>query len=123
MAQRGVALLKSPSTEDDEEDPYFKILTARGYAPQFIPVLEHGFTNEDALDRILQDGSAGHYSGVIVTSGRSVEAWAASAQRVARSAKSATYGMVDAIRLSCSLSKRSTRLGHSAVLRGRSNHR
>ncbi len=67
--RKSVVLLKTKSVPND---PYEKEFMDRGYMPHFVPVLEHAVVNEQQLlescRRISQK-----YSGLIVTSQRSVE--------------------------------------------------
>lgn len=67
---RSVILLKTKSIP---KDPYESIFIEHGYNPYFVPVLDHAMTNLDALG--IACGSAPtKFSGLIVTSQRSVEA-------------------------------------------------
>ncbi|KAJ7650377.1 tetrapyrrole biosynthesis, uroporphyrinogen III synthase [Roridomyces roridus] len=67
-----VLLLRAPS---QDSDPYHSILTAAGYNPFSVPVLETAFTNLGQLSRIMRRGPQKHYAAVIITSGRACEAW------------------------------------------------
>ena len=66
-----VLLLKEPRGSA-EADPYSLALTAAGYECAFIPVLGHVLRNQAELWSAIEGE---HYSGVIFTSQRAVEAW------------------------------------------------
>lgn len=67
--KRNVVLLKTKSTPSD---PYEHAFEQRGLTPLFVPVLSHAIVNEDVLLAKLQ--SIDDFSGMIITSQRSVEA-------------------------------------------------
>ena len=61
--------------KQDAEDEYNGTLLKYGYTPQFIPVLDHKSANIDAIKNIFRDGpTRGLYTGLILTSQRSVQA-------------------------------------------------
>ncbi|BFZ55343.1 hypothetical protein PYCC9005_002383 [Savitreella phatthalungensis] len=66
---RSVILLKTKSTP---KDPYESEFMSRGYKPYFVPVLSHAMVNLADLQQRLS--AIDQYSGLIVTSQRSVEA-------------------------------------------------
>ncbi|TFK47147.1 tetrapyrrole biosynthesis, uroporphyrinogen III synthase [Heliocybe sulcata] len=78
MAKPGsnVILLRSPST--DASDPYETALNSKGFTALTVPALETAHVNLDQLKRLVRAGpGAQNFSGVIITSGRSCEAWKA----------------------------------------------
>lgn len=70
---RPVFLLKSLSRLAD--DPYQKLFEDEGYCPVFVEVLESVLSNETRLQDIISSDPRGVYTGVVVTSSRSAEAW------------------------------------------------
>ncbi|KZT25046.1 tetrapyrrole biosynthesis uroporphyrinogen III synthase [Neolentinus lepideus HHB14362 ss-1] len=69
-----VVLLRSPST--DGPDPYETTLRSKGFIPLTVPALETTHVSLDELKRLIREGPDAHnLSGVIITSGRSCEAW------------------------------------------------
>ena len=69
-----VLLLRSPN--NDSPDKYESALQAVGYHPLSVPVLETVLVNSDDLSRIIRtDPQESNFSGVVVTSARSCEAW------------------------------------------------
>lgn len=85
-----VLLLKTKSTPNDNYEEHFS--RDGRFAPQFVPVLEHTFNaaNLQKLRRVLSDGNDGvylrdgerRYGGMIFTSQRAVEAFAAVVREV-----------------------------------------
>ncbi|CED83931.1 Uroporphyrinogen III synthase UROS/HEM4 [Phaffia rhodozyma] len=76
------------SCSSNTPDPYAYLLSQPSsnssqpsYTPFFLPVFETVFSNESALDQIVEQGGD-KWRGVIVTSQRSVDAWESSANRV-----------------------------------------
>lgn len=79
MAQT-VLLIRSPSEQDD--DPYHSALEPAGFQPTSIPILATQLVNVESLASKISSGPSGtdaatSVNGVIMTSGRSVEAWKA----------------------------------------------
>ncbi|CAE6463882.1 unnamed protein product, partial [Rhizoctonia solani] len=67
-----VLLLKNP--DESSPDPYQHTLSLKGFTTSIVPTLVHSYTDPDGLaNTILHEG--GEYGGVIVTSGRAVDAW------------------------------------------------
>ena len=67
-------LLRAPTT--DEPDRYETVFRDHGLKPVSVSVVETGYTNLDTLkDIVIAGPEKGGYSGVIVTSARSCEAW------------------------------------------------
>ena len=66
-----ILLLKAPA-DDQEKDPYEKILEEEGYNVNMVPVLEFQFSNEETL--ITRMKSPDEYDGMIITSKRAAEA-------------------------------------------------
>jgi len=91
-----VLLLKTKSTPKDNYEEYFS--RDGGFAPQFVPVLEHTFNaaNLQKLRRLLTEGNDGvylrdgdtRYGGLIFTSQRAVEAFAVVVREVGAFASS-----------------------------------
>ena len=69
-----VLLLRAPSEDANGADKYEEAFRTRGYRAVNVPVLETVHTNVDTLKQIVRGGGSG-YAGVIITSGRAVEAW------------------------------------------------
>ncbi|EJF55923.1 tetrapyrrole biosynthesis uroporphyrinogen III synthase [Dichomitus squalens LYAD-421 SS1] len=69
-----VLLLRAPSEDAGGVDKYEEAFRTRGYRAISVPVLETVHTNIEQLKETVRRGGAG-YAGVIVTSGRAVEAW------------------------------------------------
>jgi hypothetical protein len=65
-------LLKTKSTPTDPYDTAFRSKTP--FIPVFVPVLEHARVNPQELRKILQHEPENHYSALIITSQRAVEA-------------------------------------------------
>ena len=76
-----VLLLRSPSEDSGGPDKYEEAFRARGYRAVNVPVLETVHTNVDTLKETVHSGGSG-YAGVIITSGRAVEAWRLVVQRL-----------------------------------------
>ncbi|PCH42904.1 tetrapyrrole biosynthesis uroporphyrinogen III synthase [Wolfiporia cocos MD-104 SS10] len=69
-----VLLLRTPTA--DGPDRYETAFETRGYRPISVPVLETTYTNLDHLKTKVLEGPGKHgYNGVVITSGRSCEAW------------------------------------------------
>ncbi|KAI0944313.1 hypothetical protein AcW1_002056 [Taiwanofungus camphoratus] len=67
-----VLLLRTPARNDQYESAF----QSRGYTAISVPVLETVFRHLDELKKVMQNGpEARGYDGVVVTSGRSCEAW------------------------------------------------
>lgn len=76
-----VLLLRSPST--DGPDRYETAFKSIGYHPTSVPVLETVLKSLDILEGLLKAGPAeGNYGGIIITSGRSCEAWRHAIERL-----------------------------------------
>lgn len=71
IKKRSVILLKTKSVPSD---PYEAAFLERGYEPYFVPVLDHAMVNLDILRQKLHKAHD-TYSGIILTSQRSVEAF------------------------------------------------
>ncbi|KZT00365.1 tetrapyrrole biosynthesis uroporphyrinogen III synthase [Laetiporus sulphureus 93-53] len=71
-----VLLLRSPGAAADLPDRYESAFQSRGYHPVSVPVLETAYVNLHELKDIVVrgPGKQGH-DGVVITSGRSAEAW------------------------------------------------
>lgn len=69
--EKRVILLKTKSVPND---PYEAIFMENGYNPVFVPVLDHAMVNSEALFETCNHSPATTFSGLIVTSQRSVEA-------------------------------------------------
>ncbi|CAE6430008.1 unnamed protein product [Rhizoctonia solani] len=67
-----IFLLKNP--DEISPDPYQHILSLRGYTSSIVPTLVHSYTDPDGLANIIASGGE-VYGGVIITSGRAVDAW------------------------------------------------
>ncbi|KAG9119064.1 hypothetical protein FRC07_006099 [Ceratobasidium sp. 392] len=67
-----VLLLKNP---DSDTDPYTSVLASHGIASSIIPTLSHTYTDPSRLADVIGRGGGNEYGGVIVTSGRAVDAW------------------------------------------------
>ncbi|KAI6119106.1 tetrapyrrole biosynthesis, uroporphyrinogen III synthase [Pisolithus croceorrhizus] len=69
-----VLLLRSPTL--DVPDKYEAVFRTHGYSPISVPVLETTLVHlEQLADRIAEGPSVHRFTGVIVTSKRSIEAW------------------------------------------------
>ncbi|KAI6164037.1 tetrapyrrole biosynthesis, uroporphyrinogen III synthase, partial [Pisolithus thermaeus] len=69
-----VLLLRSPTL--DVPDKYEAVFRTHGYSPISVPVLETTLVHLEQLgDRIAEGPSVHRFTGVIVTSKRSIEAW------------------------------------------------
>ncbi|GAA5827748.1 hypothetical protein JCM11251_007653 [Rhodosporidiobolus azoricus] len=80
LAGQGPALvlLRSP-TEASKDDPYRTAAVDAGFNDvHLLPILSTSFTNFTRLAEVLAAGAEG-YDGVVMTSARSAEAWAAAA--------------------------------------------
>ncbi|KAG8679598.1 hypothetical protein FRC11_003527 [Ceratobasidium sp. 423] len=67
-----VLLLKNP--DESSPDPYQHTLSLKGFTTSIVPTLVHSYTDPGGLvNTIVHEG--GEYGGVIVTSGRAVDAW------------------------------------------------
>ncbi|KAI0920264.1 hypothetical protein AcV5_010053 [Taiwanofungus camphoratus] len=67
-----VLLLRTPARNDQYESAF----QSRGYTAISVPVLETMFRHLDELKKVMQNGpEARGYDGVVITSGRSCEAW------------------------------------------------
>jgi len=80
--RRVVLLVKEPKKSDSDSssasedgDPYGIALREAGYEAIYLPVLAHRLTNIPELRRIIESGASSHYSGLVFTSQRAVEAW------------------------------------------------
>ncbi|KAG8776380.1 hypothetical protein FRC12_000939 [Ceratobasidium sp. 428] len=60
---------------DSDTDPYTSVLTSYGITSSIIPTLSHSYINSNGLADIIGRGGGKEYGGVIVTSGRAVDAW------------------------------------------------
>ncbi|TBU24877.1 tetrapyrrole biosynthesis, uroporphyrinogen III synthase [Dichomitus squalens] len=69
-----VLLLRAPSEDAGGVDKYEEAFRTRGYRATSVPVLETVHMNIEQLKETVRRGGEG-YAGVIVTSGRAVEAW------------------------------------------------
>ncbi|GAA6036177.1 hypothetical protein JCM8097_006817 [Rhodosporidiobolus ruineniae] len=79
--QRSLIFLRTPSAALDV-CPYTAAALSAGFSSSSIhhlPVLSTSLTNLDRLARVLEEGLEGAYDGVVMTSARSAEAWAAAA--------------------------------------------
>lgn len=77
-----VLLLRAPSGTDDK-DPYEAQFASDGLTATSVPVYETVFSDLHELQWIVETGAGFHgYKGVVITSGRAVEAWAKAAQAV-----------------------------------------
>jgi uroporphyrinogen-III synthase len=65
-------LLKTRNTPEDPYDTAFRSKTP--FIPVFIPVLQHAKVNAPELRNILQNDPQNHYTALIITSQRAVEA-------------------------------------------------
>jgi uroporphyrinogen-III synthase len=65
-------LLKTRNTPEDPYDIAFRSKTP--FTPVFIPVLQHTKVNAPELRNILQNDPQNHYTALIMTSHRAVEA-------------------------------------------------
>ncbi|KAG8700250.1 hypothetical protein FRC08_004819 [Ceratobasidium sp. 394] len=70
-----VFLLKNPDTDSPHTDSYVSTLASHGLTSWIIPTLSHSFTEPDRLADIIGRGGGNEYGGVVVTSGRAVDAW------------------------------------------------
>ncbi|KAJ7104242.1 tetrapyrrole biosynthesis, uroporphyrinogen III synthase [Mycena belliarum] len=68
-----VLLLREPSKSPTSPDRYESTLTASGYKPLSVPVLETIFTNVASLTDIVRNDML--HGAVVITSGRACEAW------------------------------------------------
>ncbi|KAI6009784.1 tetrapyrrole biosynthesis, uroporphyrinogen III synthase [Pisolithus microcarpus] len=69
-----VLLLRSPTL--DVPDKYEAVFRTRGYSPISVPVLETTLVHlEQLAERIAEGPSVHHFTGVVITSKRSIEAW------------------------------------------------
>ncbi|ELU38149.1 HEM4 domain-containing protein [Rhizoctonia solani AG-1 IA] len=79
-----VLLLKNP--DEKVPDPYQYALSRNGFTTSIISTLIHSYIDLDGLtDIIAQEGEK--YGGVIVTSGRAVDAWGNAAKEVQEQGK------------------------------------
>ncbi|KAG9076482.1 hypothetical protein FS749_011747 [Ceratobasidium sp. UAMH 11750] len=70
-----VFLLKNPDTDAPHTDSYIAALASHGLTSWIIPTLSHSFTEPGRLADIIGRGGGNECGGVIVTSGRAVDAW------------------------------------------------
>ncbi|BGP19748.1 hypothetical protein JCM10213_004377 [Rhodosporidiobolus nylandii] len=77
---RTLVLLRAPFSSPSG-DPYASTALRSGHfdAVEHLPVLETTFANLEALARAIEFTERGEYDGVVLTSGRAAEAWAAAA--------------------------------------------
>ncbi|KAG8743500.1 hypothetical protein FRC10_011891 [Ceratobasidium sp. 414] len=76
MNNHHVFFLKNPDTDaSPHTDPYVSALASHGLTSWIIPTLSHSFTEPDRLADRIGRGGGEEYGGVIVTSGRAVDAW------------------------------------------------
>ncbi|KAI6026985.1 tetrapyrrole biosynthesis, uroporphyrinogen III synthase [Pisolithus marmoratus] len=76
-----VLLLRSPTS--DVPDRYEAVFRTHGYSPISVPVLETTLVHLEQLASKIVDGpSIHHFTGVIVTSKRSIEAWGRAVESV-----------------------------------------
>lgn len=73
-----IFLLKNPD-ETAPSDPYQHILLSYGLKSSIVPTLTHMYTDLDRLTSIII-GQGEEYGGVIITSGRAVDAWCSALQ-------------------------------------------
>lgn len=78
-----VLLLRSPS--DEQPDTYSAHFASVGLAATSVQVLDTAFTNVDELQWMIETGPGFHgFKGVVITSGRSVDAWQRAVQEVVK---------------------------------------
>ncbi|KLO10585.1 tetrapyrrole biosynthesis, uroporphyrinogen III synthase [Schizopora paradoxa] len=78
-----VLLLRSPS--DEQPDPYAAHFSSVGLGATSVQVLDTAFTNLDELQWMIETGPGFHgFKGVVITSGRSVDAWQRAVQEVVK---------------------------------------
>jgi len=79
-----VLLLRSPS-DDEQPDPYSAHFSSVGLASTSVQVLDTSFTNLDELQWMIETGPGFHgFKGVVITSGRSVDAWQRAVEEVVK---------------------------------------
>ncbi|CAE6524923.1 unnamed protein product [Rhizoctonia solani] len=66
-----VLLLKN---SDESPDPYQRALSLNGFTTSIVPTLVHSYTDPDGLANVIAHEGE-EYGGVIITSGRAVDAW------------------------------------------------
>ncbi|KEP50390.1 uroporphyrinogen-III synthase [Rhizoctonia solani 123E] len=66
-----VLLLKNP--DESSPDPYQHSLSLTGSTTSIVPTLVHSYVDSDGLSNTIAHGE--DYGGVIITSGRAVDAW------------------------------------------------
>ncbi|KAG9103815.1 hypothetical protein FRC06_007792 [Ceratobasidium sp. 370] len=75
MNNHHIFLLKNPDTDAPRADTYISVLASHGLTSWIVPTLSHSFANPGELADIIGRGGGKEYGGVIVTSGRAVDAW------------------------------------------------
>jgi uroporphyrinogen-III synthase len=76
MHYHHILLLKNPDSENStHQDPYSAALASHNITSSIIPTLSHSYTDPDRLADIVVRGGGAEYGGVIITSGRAVDAW------------------------------------------------
>lgn len=89
QSRKAVVLLKTKSVPND---PYEQAVLDCGYQPYFVPVLDHAMINLDKLSRSCST-AVEQYSGLIVTSQRSVEAIGQVLPQLGDEQRSSLFGM------------------------------
>ncbi|CAE6449687.1 unnamed protein product [Rhizoctonia solani] len=73
-----VLLLKNP--DESSPDPYQRTLLLNGFTTSIVPTLVHSYIDPDGLSNTIAHGE--EYGGVIITSGRAVDAWENATTRI-----------------------------------------